>query len=198
MRPRETIPVEPTLWALTRVAGKTGHQWADSPSQFLPRATTPTAPSSRALSLPLAPPPQLSLPTPSPSQLLPWGCPFSPAFFPPLCPATHLTTPTLSSLDRRLGHTNQESCPAWPSRARAGRHASPWQPGAGRASGGVCGNPRTLRRRTCSAAPPRSSLSRVDLSLEGKREGRGWLRFSTATKSGGRRRGARLRAGLED
>lgn len=43
-------------------------------------------------------------------------------------------------------------------------HASPWQLGAGRVSGGSAD---TAQAR-CSAAPPHESLSRVDLRLKGK------------------------------
>lgn len=49
-------------------------------------------------------------------------------------------------------------------------HASPWQLGAGRVSGGSAD---TAQAR-CSAAPPHESLSRVDLRLKGKGGGLGF------------------------
>lgn len=101
-----------------------GYQWANLPSKALPPTTVTTvpAPSSqlqlallllRQLPLPLPSPPTApSSPSPhnSPSHPLPTApSPHSFALFLsplPAAPNTHLTMPTLSSLDRPTGHSS--------------------------------------------------------------------------------------------
>lgn len=96
--------------------------------------------------------------------LLPGSCPLFPSIlsFPLSRHTPHNVDPLLPR--PTVGSHQPRSCPAWPSQARASMHASPWQLGAGRVSGGSA----NTAQAHCSAAPPHESLSRVDLRLKGK------------------------------